>query len=96
MACSAGADQKRRKSAVTHVMNRPSKHSSDPSTDPGNQHAGSNEFAEAGNWEPALRNPIVGVAACCARRSGHAAASLNNVMNSRHLMGAYPRARITD
>src|SRR5215468_4753350 len=41
-----------------------------------------------------LRNPITGIAGCCARAaSGHAAAPPNSVMKSRRLMGAYPKAR---
>ena len=44
-----------------------------------------------------LRNPITGIAGCCARAaSGHASAELpSSLMNSRRLMEAYPKARIT-
>src|SRR5262245_2519637 len=41
-----------------------------------------------------LRNPITGVAGCCARAAnGHAAALPSNVMNSRRLMRALVRLR---
>jgi hypothetical protein len=44
--------------------------------------------------EPLLRNPITGIAACCARAvSGHAiTVLLKSVMNSRRLMGFTPVA----
>ena len=39
-----------------------------------------------GSGDPALRNPITGIAGCCARAaSGHAAAPPSSVMNSRRL-----------
>src|SRR5215467_8693877 len=45
-----------------------------------------------------LRNPITGIADCCARAaSGHAATPLpTNAMKSRRLMGVTPRSRITE
>jgi hypothetical protein len=40
------------------------------------------------------RNPITGIAGCYARAaSGHVVAPPSSVMNSRHLMGAYPKAK---
>jgi hypothetical protein len=47
-----------------------------------------------------LRNPIIGIVACCARTaSGHAAAAPSSVMNSRrlndHLVGAGEEFRRT-
>ena len=39
--------------------------------------------------DPAPKNPITGIAGCCARAtSGHAAAAPSRVMNSRRLIAA--------
>src|SRR5262245_20735573 len=44
--------------------------------------------------EALLRNPITGIAGCCARAaSGHAAAPPSSVMNSRRLITRSPRRR---
>jgi hypothetical protein len=47
--------------------------------------------------DPLLRNPITGIAACCARAvSGHATTVLlKSLMNSRRLMGFTPWPRTT-
>src|SRR5215472_4161987 len=43
---------------------------------------------------PPLRNPITGIADCCApTASGHAAAPPSSDMNARRLMGAPPQAQ---
>jgi hypothetical protein len=44
-----------------------------------------------------LRNPITGIAACCARAvSGHATTVLlKSLMNSRRFMGLFPWPRTT-
>jgi len=43
--------------------------------------------------EPLWRNPIIGIAGCCARAvSGHAPAPPSSVMNSRRFIASVSRA----